>query len=76
MSAVDLLALWDDVEQIRQAARGEERQVADRMLYGLLVTLGNYTLESLPLDQRARRMEQLVDWYANDGGTVVWTQLV
>ena len=66
VSAVDLLALWDDVEQIRRAAKEDERQVADRMLYGLLVTLGSYALESLPLEQRAVRKDQLLALYAND----------
>ncbi len=66
VSAADLLVLWDEVDRIRLAATGEERQVADRMLYGLLVTLGSYSPESLPADQRAGRMEQLVVLYSSD----------
>ncbi len=66
VSTADLLALWDEVDRIRGAATGDVRQVADRMLYGLLVTLGSYAVESLPLEQRAVRKEQLLAMYAND----------
>jgi formylglycine-generating enzyme required for sulfatase activity len=41
-------------------------QQAKLVCYALLITLGSYSLETLPKDQQATRIEQLLELYAKD----------
>jgi formylglycine-generating enzyme required for sulfatase activity len=65
LDAVDLI----DAER-REKSRGE-RQIADRALYGLLLTLGEFDLADLPDAKRDVFVDVLAGWYAGDASSAV-----
>jgi formylglycine-generating enzyme required for sulfatase activity len=59
-----LLDALDLAVQKRETANGAERIAYDRVLYGLLLSLGEFNLEQIPQDQRQATTDRFVDWYA------------
>jgi hypothetical protein len=58
-------------DQLRQPKTGEARRIEDRVLYGLLLALGEFELTELPEAQREGFVEQLTVWYAGDPSSAV-----
>jgi len=54
------------VDEMRQSKTDIERQQADRLLFAVLMALGEYRLEELPALERVPVVDQLVRWMADD----------
>jgi serine/threonine protein kinase len=67
----DLLECVRTIDSTRHAKSGPERQLEDRVLFGLLLSLGEYDLKDLPENERDRFVRQLADWYANDSSSAI-----
>jgi serine/threonine protein kinase/formylglycine-generating enzyme required for sulfatase activity/energy-coupling factor transporter ATP-binding protein EcfA2 len=66
--------LWDCVqivERTRPALRGDSRRLEDRVLFGLLMALGEFSLSEIPLDQRDSTVNQLATWYRDDPSSTI-----
>ena len=71
---VTAVELWDcarTAEQRRRTLRGEPRRLEDRVLFGLLLALGEFGLAELPEAQRGAFVEQLANWYAGDPSSAI-----
>jgi formylglycine-generating enzyme required for sulfatase activity len=75
-----LLDCLDLADRDRQGKAGTDRQVADRVVYGLLLALGGFDLEELPANAPNRGasndaisdlVARLGAWYANDPSSAV-----
>jgi hypothetical protein len=58
-------------DQLRQPRTGEARRIEDRVLYALLLALGEFDLAELPEAERAGIVEKLANWYAGDASSAV-----
>ncbi|HEV3021165.1 MAG TPA: formylglycine-generating enzyme family protein, partial [Pirellulales bacterium] len=58
-------------DRLRESKTGEARRIEDRAFYGLLLALGEFKLADLTEAQRDAFVEQLANWYANDGSSAV-----
>ncbi len=66
--------LWECVqivERTRPALRGDGRRLEDRVLFGLLLALGEFSLSNIPDDQRDSTMQQLATWYRDDPSSTI-----
>ncbi len=68
---MDVLDCLDTALGLRRTKTGDERRADDPVVYGLLLTLGEFGLEDLPPSQRGRRIEQLEELYARDPSSAV-----
>ncbi|HEV3022008.1 MAG TPA: SUMF1/EgtB/PvdO family nonheme iron enzyme [Pirellulales bacterium] len=66
VTAGELLNAIDLADRERQAKTGRERQIEDRVLYGLLLALGEFDMAELPVERRESFVAQLAGWYADD----------
>jgi hypothetical protein len=66
VTATELLHCLRRVDQLRQSKSGEDRKIDDRVLFGVLLVLGEYRPEDLPITEREALISQLGDWYARD----------
>ncbi|HUY34672.1 MAG TPA: SUMF1/EgtB/PvdO family nonheme iron enzyme [Pirellulales bacterium] len=66
VTAVELCDCVRIAEQRRRTLRGEPRRLEDRVLFGLLLALGDYGLAEVPETQRDAFVEQLANWYGGD----------
>ena len=57
--------------QLRQSKSGEARRIEDRVLYALLLALGEFELADLPEAERAAFVDQLALWCANDPSSAI-----
>lgn len=71
ITAEDLLACVRQANAIRVTRSGEERRVEDRVLFGLLLALGEFSSNELPTDDRATFLQQLVTWYRSDPSSTI-----
>jgi hypothetical protein len=67
----DLLIALDSADKLRQTKAGEDRKREDRVLFGLLLALGEYRLEELPASVRRPLVERLAAWYASDPSSAI-----
>jgi serine/threonine protein kinase/formylglycine-generating enzyme required for sulfatase activity len=58
-------------DQLRQPKTGEARGIEDRVLYALLLALGEFELADLPEAQRDAFVEQLANWYVGDPSSAI-----
>jgi formylglycine-generating enzyme required for sulfatase activity len=58
-------------DQLRESKTGEARRIEDRVLYGLLLALGEFELAELPEAQRDAFVEQLANWCASDPSSAI-----
>ena len=65
----ELLNCIDDIDHARQSATQAARKLEDRVLFGLLLALGEFDLTDLPEAPRGRLLAQLADWYAHDASS-------
>lgn len=66
-----LLECLNEADKLRQTNSGDERQLEDQVLFGLLLALGEYTLDELPQAVRQPQVERLADWYRNDPSSTI-----
>lgn len=71
VTVTDLWACIEIVERTRPALRGEARKLENRVLYGLLLGLGEFGWNDLTADQRERFVEPLAQWYRNDPSSAI-----
>lgn len=71
VSPTELLECVRVADAIRQESAGAPRQIEDRLLYALLLTLGDYTPSDLPEESRTTAVEQLARWYRDDPSAAV-----
>ncbi|HVA45075.1 MAG TPA: formylglycine-generating enzyme family protein [Pirellulales bacterium] len=69
VSPADLLDCIDHTDQARQGMTGAARRLEDRVLFGLLLALGEFDSTDLPEAKRGRLIAQLADWYAHDASS-------
>ncbi|HEV3022909.1 MAG TPA: formylglycine-generating enzyme family protein, partial [Pirellulales bacterium] len=67
----ELLDCVKRADSLRQSKTGEARRIEDRVLYALLLSLGEFELADLPQAQRDGFVEQLANWYASDQSSAV-----
>ncbi len=66
--------LWECVqivERTRPALRGDGRRLEDRVLFGLLLALGEFLVSDIPVDQRDSTVTQLATWYRDDPSSTI-----
>ena len=71
---VSIGELWECVqivERTRPALRGDGRRLEDRVLFGLLLAMGEFSLSDIPGDQRDSTVQQLATWYRDDPSSTI-----
>ena len=66
--------LWECVqivERTRPALRGETRRLENRVVFGLLLAMGEFSLSDIPSDQRDSTVTQLANWYREDPSSTI-----
>jgi len=66
--------LWESVqivERTRPALRGDSRRLEERVMFGLLLALGEFSLSNIPVDQRDSTVTQLATWYRADPSSTI-----
>ena len=48
ITTTELLVLLNQTDQFRQSLEGESRKIEDRVLFGLLLALGEFLLSDVP----------------------------
>jgi eukaryotic-like serine/threonine-protein kinase len=71
VSPGELLECLKLADQLRQPKTGEDRRREDRVVYGLLLALGEFELTEFPEAERDGIVEQLANWHANDRSSAV-----
>ncbi|MCH7725071.1 MAG: SUMF1/EgtB/PvdO family nonheme iron enzyme [Planctomycetes bacterium] len=66
-----LLDCLDQAEAMRQTKTGDQRKLEDRVLFGLLLALGEFAATDVPSPQREELVSRLVDWYASDPSSTI-----
>ncbi len=66
-----LLECLEVADRQRQKSSAKQRQQWDRIVYGLLLALGEFPLERVPPGQRDWWINQLADWYRNDPSSAI-----
>ena len=64
VTATQLLDAVDLAVKKPEITHEAEQKVYDRVLYGLLLSLGEFQLDEIPQDRRQATTDRLVDWYA------------
>ncbi len=67
----ELLECIDKCDTNRQTLTGSTRSIEDRVLYGLLLALGDYPIKDLSTDTQTRYVKRLVDWYGSDPSSAI-----
>lgn len=66
-----LLECINLADRNRQALRGDARRTEDRVLFGLLLAMGEFTLDELPSDRQQPLVQQISDWYRDDTSSAI-----
>ncbi len=67
----ELLLLLNETDQTRQPLSGEARKIEDRVLFGLLLALGEFPMSDLPEAKRSDVVDKIADWFANDPSSAI-----
>jgi eukaryotic-like serine/threonine-protein kinase len=67
----ELLECLKAAVPLRHSRPGGERRIEDRVLFGLLLALGEFPLEQIPSAQREGFVRQVADWYAHDRSSAI-----
>lgn len=67
----ELLAALDVADRLRQTKTGAARRLEDRVMFGLLLALGEFSLADLPAAQRQPLVARLAAWYGSDPSSAV-----
>ncbi|MEM7316362.1 MAG: formylglycine-generating enzyme family protein, partial [Planctomycetota bacterium] len=65
----ELLECLEVADKSRQSKQGDERQIEDRVLFGILLALGEFSLQEIP--DAERLIDLLADWYAGDPSSTI-----
>ena len=68
---VQLLECLKLADLLRQPKVGEARRIEDRVVFGLLLALGEFDLADLSEAERSASVAQLAAWYANDPSSTI-----
>lgn len=71
VTAAQLIECVDACEAKRASLTGNDRLLEDRVLYGLLLALGDYDRALAPEAKREPLKTQLVEWYGSDPSSTV-----
>ncbi|QDV43398.1 Serine/threonine-protein kinase PknB [Stieleria neptunia] len=71
VTTAQLLECLKLADRNRQVLRGNARRIEDRVLFGLLLALGEFTLDELPSDQKQPTVEQVSGWYRDDPSSAI-----
>jgi hypothetical protein len=71
VTAAELLQCLDQIDEVRQANSGEDRQIQDRVAFGILLALGEFRPDDLSDGERFRLVSRLTDWYAHDPSSTI-----
>ncbi|MBM4093562.1 MAG: hypothetical protein FJ276_29760, partial [Planctomycetes bacterium] len=71
VTASELLDCLDRADALRQPKTGEDRKSEDRVLFGLLLALGDFRLDDLPEARRQPLLDRLTGWYATEPSSAV-----
>jgi len=66
VKASELMECLDRCDVARTSATGAARKVEDRVLFGLLLALGDYSADQLPDASQQALIQRLITWYATD----------
>jgi hypothetical protein len=69
VTATELLDCLHRADVMRQSKSGLDRTIADRVLFGLLLALGEFQPDELPPNDREKLIPRLIDWYAHDSSS-------
>lgn len=58
-------------DALRQASSGEDRRLEDRVLFGLLLALGEFELADLPQAEQKPLLQQVLAWYGQDASSAI-----
>lgn len=61
----------DHADALRHAATGEQRKTEDRVLYGILLALGEFDLDAIPESTQTELTAQLANWYETDPSSAI-----
>ena len=59
MTPIELLECLEAADKVRQGKSGKERVIEDRVLFGILLALGEFSLEEIPVQDRQPLIEKL-----------------
>lgn len=71
ISADQLLQCLRVADEARQQRSGAERALEDRVVYGLLLALGDYSFSDLPESERGPLVEMLGKWFGQDPNAAI-----
>jgi serine/threonine protein kinase/formylglycine-generating enzyme required for sulfatase activity len=71
ITASELLELLNQTDQTRQLLNSEPRKTEDRVLFGLLLALGEFRLIDVPELDRPNLLDKVADWFANDPSSAI-----
>jgi len=66
VTVAELLDCLDRADVRRQKLSGEARKLEDRVVFGLVLALGEFTLDEVPGPNRQALLERLGTWYGSD----------
>ena len=70
----DVQTLWEAAKQAderRSRAVGEERRIRDRVLYGVLLGLGEFSISEIPGPIRQPLLSRVANWFRDDPSSAV-----
>ena len=56
---------------LRQKISGKQREIENRVVFGLLLALGEFPKDELPRQEQKRLVADLADWYRNDPSSAI-----
>lgn len=71
VSAGELLECLRIADKSRQSKSGKERRREDRVIFGLLLALGEFPFSEIPSDEQHRIVDQLGHWLAHDSSSAI-----
>ncbi len=71
VTTYELLDCLQIVDRDRQRLVGEPRKIEDRVLFGLLLALGEFTLEDIASEKQKATIEQVANWFRNDPSSTI-----
>ncbi|WP_442508908.1 SUMF1/EgtB/PvdO family nonheme iron enzyme [Novipirellula sp. SH528] len=71
VTTTELLECLNVADQSRRSFSGESRRIEDRVLFGLLLALGEFALDELPPTQRDAAVNQVAKWFSDDPSSAI-----
>jgi serine/threonine protein kinase/formylglycine-generating enzyme required for sulfatase activity len=71
VTPAELIACLKVADQSRRDKTGEARRIEDRVVYGLLLAMGEFDAVDFGVADHGVLIEQLADWYAHDPSSAI-----